>query len=521
MPNLLPVTDRILSTSDIRRLVKRYWLTVVTVFLAGTLAMWAAIPIFFTDLYESQVRLLVKIGRENAETPASVQNSQVFSQGVRIADINSEVQILSSRSIVQKVVDRLGPDAFKSVLAPPKEWWGYPRYWAKRLAREVKSVYKEFLILAGLTKRLNPRDEAILAISKGVKVEPVRDSDILTLKVRTPGAQLSVDVLNAMLEEYFRSRTQARRNSAGSDFFTTRVEQAMARLDSLKSSRARVRREHDLSAPEQQRTRYLEELAALRAELVRNQAQVAQLAKQAQVMETRIDGLPNQVDKERVEGRNPALQPLIERLTELKLERAKISSRYLPGSEMVRKTDREIADLETALAGVHPMIVASVTTQTNPEKRGFEAGVGQHLVEIAGLETRIARLAGPIEQLQQRIREVTAAIDDLEGEDREYKRAENEYLLSAKRLDEARMSEALDANRVANVVAVEQPERPIVPAAPNKIFLMEVAMGVSLLLGLALAAFLEATDDRILDERNLTDVTGCAYLGTVQLREVA
>ncbi len=498
-------------------MVRKYRLVVALVFVTGTLGMWVALPIFFTELYESQVRLLVKIGRENTETPATVQNGQVFSQGVRLADTNTEVQILQSGSLVQAVVGRLGPDAFKSVLVEPKTFWEYPKYYAKRTARGAKAAYKEFLILASLKKRLTEREETILAVANGIKVEPVRDSDIFTLKVRTPSPKLSVDVIEALLDEYFRARSETRRISAGSGFFVSHFNDAKAKLERAQEVRAALREKHDLASPEQQRGQYLDQLASLRAEQMRNEAQLAQLLQQKAVAQNRLKGLPGEVDKEKVAGRNPAMEPIIERLTQLRLERAKLASRYLEDSSTVKKVDFEIKDLEAALASVAPSVMSSVTTQANPEKRGFESAVGQYDVEIAGLTARNRQFAAPIAEITGRLKEVTQAMDALDTADREYKQAGEEYVSLAKRLLDARMSEALDAERVANVVAVEKPNTPIEPISPNKVFLMEIAMAVSLILGTALAALLEAIDDRIQDEHSLVAMSELAYLGSIRL----
>lgn len=111
-----------LTRTEIAELVRKYWPVVLVVFLAGTIGTWMSLPIVFTDLYESKTMLLVKIGRENSETPGSVQRGQVITQGVQATDTNSEVEMLSSRTLVEVAVDRLGSDAFKVVQVPPEHW---------------------------------------------------------------------------------------------------------------------------------------------------------------------------------------------------------------------------------------------------------------------------------------------------------------------------------------------------------------------------------------------------------------
>lgn len=509
-----------LSRTELAELTKKYWLLVLSVFFSGTVAIWLSFPIFFTDMYESKTSLLVKIGRENADTPTTVQRGFVASQGVRLADTNSEVEMLSSRALVEAAVDRLGPDAFKSVLAPPQSWLGYPKYFAKKAVRAVKGTYKEFLILADLQKRLTPREEAILHVSDGVKVEPVKDSDILVLKVRTPSPKLSVQVSETLLDEYMQRRASARRMPAGSEFFAARAAGAADRLTKVKHARAAVRARWDLTSATEQRTQYLNQLSGIQSEITSNEAEIGKLKSQQELMLSRSKALPDLVRKEQVDENNPSIQSIKERVTSLRMERAKLASRYQLDSEVMRKVDSEIADLDAALRAEPATILNTVTAEQNPSKRQFDADVEDDAVQIAGLERRDQILKGSQAALSTRLKDLSVGMDALAEADREYALAEQDYLNYAKLLEEGRMSEALDLQRVTNVAVVASPEMPIEPISPRKLFIMGIGMAVSLLLGLAVAALVETTEDRVFDERGVTEIEDVNYLGTVEIRKV-
>jgi uncharacterized protein involved in exopolysaccharide biosynthesis len=510
-----------LSRTELTQLIAKYWVLVLTVFLSGTIAMHLVLNVFYTDIYETTTRLLVKVGRENLETPTTVQNGQLLSQGVRLADINSEVQILSSRELVDRVVDRLGPDTFKSVLALPATWQGYPKYYLKLAARRVKNAYRDTLIALGLDKRLTPRETAIVAVADAVKVEPIRDSDILILRVRMPSQKLCLDVANVLLDEYMRRRALARQSPAGVKFFEARLREVRDTLSDLQKSRFGIRSRWNLSAPEEQRSLYLKELNTLETELMQNSAEMERLNRQRELMAKRMEDLPELTQKEQTELSNPSIQSLKERITALRMERSKTASRYQPSSEVLQKMDTEIADLESALRTENATILNSVVSESNPIRRQFGANVEEDNVRSAGLEMRNKYLQEPAAALSQRVHDIDRGLDMVESTEREYRRAEQDYLTYAKRYEEARLSEELDALRVANVSVVESPEPPIKPVYPNKLFLVGIAMPVSLLFGIALCALLETTEDRLTDEKSVVALTGLAYLGKVDLREMA
>ncbi|WP_321471616.1 Wzz/FepE/Etk N-terminal domain-containing protein [uncultured Paludibaculum sp.] len=517
MQHLGQIDQHGLTRTRLLELVKRFWPIVLTTFLTGTVAMYLILQVFFTDIYESNARLLVKVGRENVETPPTVRNGQVFSQGVRSADITSEVQILSSQVLLERVVEKLGADRFKSVLVPPESWLGYPKYAAKYVARQVKQAYRETLIFLALEKRVTPGQEAVLRLVDGVKVEPIKDSDILVLKVRTPSPQLCIDVADSLLAAYLKDRTAIRRTPGGSEFFAARVQEASKQLEALQRTRATVRARWNISSPDEERSLYLKQLNGLQAELVQSGAELARLTQQKDSMQQRSQGMPEMMKKEQVVAPNPAILTVKDRLTALKVERAKLASRYLPDSEMLKKFDSEITDLESALASEQATIVNSVTTETNPTRREFQAGIELQSVQIAGIKGKTDFLRAPVAQLSNDVKNIDRGADEVAKVNREYHRAEENYLFYAKRLEEAQMSEVLDSQRVANVVVVETPETPILPVAPKKQFLLGIAMAVSLVLGIALSAFLETTDDRIMGERSILEMDDFAYLGTVEL----
>jgi len=337
------------SKTELRALARKYWLLVLTVFLVGTIAMWGSLSVFFTELYVTNTKLLVKVGRENVETPGTVRNGQVISQGVRVADINSEVQMLSSQAMIETVVDEFGPDKFKSLLVAPDSAWQYPKYLLKLAARQAKALYTETLIIANLKKRLTPRQEAILAVTYGVKVEPIRDSDILVLQVWMPTPQLAVDVSNALLEAYMVRRVQVRQPQAGSAFFEARLENAHERLVAVEAQRAEVRDKWQIASADEQRSASLKQLASLEAELVQNEAERAGLVRQRDLMVERAATMAPLNPKEQVEARNPSIAALEDRLAQLRVEAAKLGTRYQENSETVAKNKTEIASLETAI----------------------------------------------------------------------------------------------------------------------------------------------------------------------------
>jgi uncharacterized protein involved in exopolysaccharide biosynthesis len=495
--------------------MKKYYLVILGVFLTLTVGAWGTLQVFFTEQYETQASLLVKLGRENVEVPSSVQNGQLLSQGVRVADINSEVQMLSSRALIEAVVDKFGPDSFFLPLQKPVSVMGYPKYYLKRAGRWGKSVYQDFLIAVNLKKRLTRREEAILGVEQGLQVEPVKDSDVLILKLRLPSAKLAVDVASALLDQYMARRANIRRMSTGTGFFDTQLEENQKRLQDLVRARGSIRKQWNVSSSVEQRSLLLKQLSDISAESARTETEISRLLKQREVMEEEIKKGPELIRKEQVSAQNPSIQSIKDRITALRVERAKLASRYLPDSEVVKKIEKEIGELETALARESPTIVSAVTSEANPVVKDFTREIEQHSVNIAGLESRKEKLLEPTKKISSELARIDTGSDALERLDREYRLAEQNYMVYAKKREEARISDELDAKHITNVTLIAAPETPIEPIYPRKLFIMGIALPLGLLLGIVFAALLESMDDRIRSDRDLDGVGDIPFLGAV------
>lgn len=507
------VEQHSLTWADLSELLKRHRWVILTVFATVVVACWVTLQVGFTDEYETQASLLVRIGRENAEVPTTVQNGQLLSQGVRVADINSEVQMLSSREHVEAVVDQFGVDKFKNVLPVPDSLLGYPKYYLKMTARWVKSQWKEFLIAVSLKKRLSPREEAVLFVAKGLKVEPVKESDVLVMKLRLPSAKLAVEVANAILVHYFARRSEIRQASAGADFFSEELDHRKKKLDDLGGFRASVRERFQLSSPGEQRTNLLKQLSEIETEIHDTNAEISRLEKQREVIRTERNSYPELLQKERVSAQNPSILSLKERITSLKLERAKVLNRYQPESEVIQKVDREIAELEMILSKEDATVVATVTSEANPVLKELSRQLSEHDFKVAGIIKQRDRLVESAAQINTQLERMNVGSDAYERADREYHLAEQFYMLYVKKLQDAQLSEELNQRRLANVSIISQPEMPMEPVYPPKLFVMGVALPVGLILGVVFGALRESMEDRITSQRDLESIANLEFLG--------
>ena len=505
-----------ISWDTLGTLLRRYRWVILVVFLFTVVTGWGVLQIFFTDLYETQAVILVKVGRETSEIPSTMVSGSLLSQGVRIQDINSEVQMLSASFLVEAAIDKMGPDLFKSVLKAPDSILGYPKYWLKMAARELKGVYKEALYALNLQKRLTLREEVILGVVGSLKLEPIKESDVLVLKLRLPSPELAVRTAEEILQGYLKRRGSFRHNPGAREYFDQQTQFYRAQMNALGKERAKVRESWGLSSAGEQRSLLLKQLSDLEGERIMTAGQIRKLEQERMDMLTNLARMPAKITKEETFSRNPTLQSFRERITNLQMERAKLLGRYQPGSELVNQVETEISTLEKSLERESPTVLAVVTSENNPLRKEFEKGVEERAVAIAGLQMRALRLEEPQGAMRKHLDALNQGSDDLERVERDYRVAEQTYLAFHKRMGEAKLSEGMDSRDVANVSVISSPNLPMEPVYPRKLFIMGMLLPVALLLGIGIAALMESMNDRIRNESDLILIPGVAYLGSIE-----
>src|SRR4051812_46719821 len=108
---MIPSADDLSPPTRVWRALTRHK-TAAAAFFVGVLAVVAAVTLLTPRTYRSQSKLFLRLGRENATldpTATLGQNPVIAVPVSRENEINSVLEILKTRVLLEKVVDRVGP----------------------------------------------------------------------------------------------------------------------------------------------------------------------------------------------------------------------------------------------------------------------------------------------------------------------------------------------------------------------------------------------------------------------------
>jgi polysaccharide biosynthesis protein PslE len=502
---------------QVQKFLRRHVWTIAGVFVITVIGAYSALNLM-SEQYEAQSALLVKVGRENLDAPASARNS-VFSTGLRREDLASEVQILTSVDLLTQVVDEIGPEAFKPKRVVPDTILGKAKFYAKAAIRAVRDQYKELLYVLDLRKRLDDRSQAIALLTTDLIVEPAKDSDVIRMRLRMADPALATRIQSLAIQKYFARRIQVRQQPGLREFLDQEATALGHALTEAETERNQLKATNELSVPLEQKALLLRQIREVTAQRNLAQSEAETLTQQIAAATQLASQTSETINAATIETANQSRQILRERLTKLEADRAHLVTKYQPEAETVRNLDTEIGNLRALLASQRATEVGSTTSQLNPLRQQLLEKIQADHVRLEGLRAAVATQSRQISTYERELTRLEQGDARLTVIERGRQVAEEQYLSMLKRRQDADFAAQLDLNRISNVSVITPPHATLEPVYPRKTLIMAMALAVGLLLGIAVSLLREWARDDIEDARSLEAVTKLPVLGVVRFDE--
>lgn len=231
-----------------------WWIFIVLV--VGAMAYTAK------PTYEAMSSVLVE------RTRAPVITARQYNAPEMAEAMNTEVEILRSRTVVEAVISNLRLDQPGSGDGAEDRRSGLSGY-IKRL--------KDYLAVIGLRHTVDRREGWVETLYRGLDAEPIVDSNVLTITYASSEPLLSMKVVNAVTDAYIAHRRGIFAARGASDYFRERMEEAAEELDALRARLEAYRADVSVSALLDNRSDLVREVSELRSRLITLRAERADL----------------------------------------------------------------------------------------------------------------------------------------------------------------------------------------------------------------------------------------------------
>ncbi len=384
----------------------------ILVFFGATVSIVAVASFMATPTYEATAQLLVKVGMEAVYAPVlPMGDTQPIVRVSRQEQINSEIEILRSRFLAEKVMESLGPEGLYKDSDNTSEGGSLGRLFHTADATQSPAQ-----------NSVSSTQTAIDTLQQSTVVEPVTDSNVITVRFRHSDPELAAKVANTLVKVYLDRHLQVYQNPQSSAFLGKQYQILQDELKQAEENLNNFKKEHDLISLQEERSLLLTQEANLRTALNQTLSEEAEMQNRLQ----------NPVPDAR----------LHERLVELELKEHELLTKYTDESRLVQGIRNEIEMLHQKLA-----------EQASTEMNALRARKHTQLGQLADYQKRL-------EELNQIETEFNKFQQEVEV-DRQNARL---YLGKFK---ESRLSNAIEADKTATAAIIEPASPPLRPVSPK------------------------------------------------------
>lgn len=454
-------------------------------FAAFVFSLTALFTLLAKPVYQVSATLLVNKAR--AEVPlAPTDSAQLIISQLSEQDLNSEIEILKSRGLIEEVLRTLDVDE----TVRPKSG----------LAATAKGAMKRILG----QPELSYFDTLVLHLQARLEITPIRKSNVIRIAYRSLDPEWAHHVVETLIERYLDRRAQMYQSPQALAFFDRQMRTAEEQLradernleqfvEAASITIVKGPQGSDVLAP--QKALIMERLASLESALGDAEVEYEATLREGTSLSERLVEEPDRLVSSNRLNQDAASEEIERGLAALRLERDRLLQDFKPDSRFVRDVETQILLAEQRLAELRSAKGVG-GTETNPIYQQLKSDLLRAEARLEGTGARMSSLSAQVAAERRKLEDLNSKAFDLENLRRRAQVSEEDYLLYRKKFEEARISAAMDRQKLINVAIAQPSQLPLQPESQGTVRRLLFGLAVGVLGGLGLAFAVEFYLDR-------------------------
>lgn len=439
-----------LSPRDILSvLFKHKWkiLVIALLGLAGGPIVYKLTP----RVYEANAQLMVKFGWEYMYSPELAMQGNSASPYARNEVLNSEVQILNSQDLKERVITKLGVAKI------------YPR-----LAEQVPELDKA-------------KELAVLAMEQSLQVRTIKNSSIVELAFQGPDPQTAAEVVYQLIYYYGAKRIEIFKDPKSILFLEKKAAEYQQKLRETEDEMAAFKQKNEVFALGEQLTMLLQRRSELAGSLLSNANLTKELQEKLATYEKELKAIPQTV----ASGELAPAQPnnLQTQLVTLQMKEQELLGKYKEDSRSVADVRRQMEVLRKNMASAAGSPAPAGPKTENTVHQEIQKEIVKCKAELSSLRANEKLVQGQIAKLDEEIKLLDSREKRLRELQRDLASDEHNYVQARKKLEEVRVFDEMDRQKMTSVSVLQPATVPLKPIKPSKPPVIYIALGLALGLG--------------------------------------
>jgi len=432
---------------------------IIFIFLSIVIIV-TVVTFLLPPVYEAKSSLMVKIGRENIYNPEVGDINPIFSINTEEV-LNSEISILTSRDLFEKVITTL----------------------------KIENIYPD--LIKSPPANMTPLDAAIILFGKNLSAEGIKKSNVINVTFQNKDPLIAAKAVN-LLVDYFREKHLQVYSNTKSSFLDKQLAVYDQKLKQAATSLEDYKQKNHIYSLDEQRTLLLKQRTELDTTLKNSINTVDELQKRL----ASLQGLKQVVAADSSLYTTSELDRIIvearSKLLSLQLEEQDLMKKYSEENRLVQQVRNEIQLVKSFLADQEQTISGKVRTG-NLVYQDLQKDLVKTEADLNAQRAKASTLKQQVSQLEGELRSLELQDKEIRNLERDYSLAEKNYQIYKDKTEEARISDDMNSNKLANVSVIQAAAVPAKPVKPRKRLNIALGIIIGTVSGIGFAFFSEYT----------------------------
>ena len=178
---------------------------------------------FWPRSYQSETKLLVKLGRESVTLDPTANTGKLVSnvEGSRESEVNAAVEVLGSRALIDQVVQKIGVGRLAQAGADTDA----PQ-WLSQAAESTKGFVKQASsALLGKDREVSEHEKCVTKLHKKIKCETTaQQSNVITTIALAKTPEMAQEVLTTLVDCFLDEHIRINRVEGSMEFFAKQTK---------------------------------------------------------------------------------------------------------------------------------------------------------------------------------------------------------------------------------------------------------------------------------------------------------
>ena len=489
-----------------RAVIARTMLSIIGLVIIASLVL--------PPVFRSSSEILVEANRAQLLISPGLQAGTETNQPTALsgpvteADLNSECELLTSRYLIERTVEKFKNTDRQPGSAARAFGW----------INVVTALPQYFYNAVHQVNSPSGEQELVLKLMGKLQVGVIKRSNVIEVSFKSNAADWSQKFLSQLLDQYLELHAFISHDPKAERFFLQQADLLDQRLRRSEEALRAAQLQSGITDFGAQKAAMVTEYYNLEAREQKNSADLAASQKQVNYIQQQMVSVPQRRTKESQVVQNMALQTLKPQVLQLEAQRAELLSRYQPTSKKIRDIDAQLEVGRRILSREKETEVHQTTTDLNPTWAALDTTLAQTRYQIASLQANGQALIAQIADYRGRLDKLSSDGLIMSRLQRQVDNDKEAYVSYLRKGEEARAAEALNQTKILNVSIVAPASFPIKPDSPNMRFNLAIGVLFGLMLGMASAYYEDKSDQKLHSANAVAEIAGIPVVAVVEER---